>query len=297
MMHAHILARFRAALAGPRMPHAWLLAGLAGIGKRLLLEQMAQHALCEEARACGRCRACRMFAAGTHPDCVLLVRAEGARDVRVDQVREALALLALAPAQAMRRVLLVPEAEAMNPQAANALLKTLEEPPAQALVLLAASDPLRLPATIRSRCVLVPVPPPSQQEARAFFVQQGVPAEEAAQLAAEVPARPLLALEARGWSKELAAWTRLCAEPANADLGAAEDWCRRYAAKVPAAFIARAALRPWLACKAISPSVADALWGLLRWPEEMRRFSLRPAFSLFARWLALRMAVRAAQRP
>ncbi len=294
--HAAVLERFRAALCGARTPHAWLLSGPVGVGKRVLLAAMAQTALCEHGRACGACHACRMFAAGTHPDCVRVERAEGARDLRVDQVREALARLALAPAEEGRRVLLMPEAEAMNAQAANALLKTLEEPPDGALLLLAATDPLRLPATIRSRCVLVPVPPPAEDEARAMLVREGVPEEEAARLLAGVPGRPLLALEARGWDEALAAWERLCAEPAQADVAGAEDWCRRHAGKVPAAFVAWASLRPWLARGRVPPAVGEALWALLRWPEEVRRLSLRPAFSLFARWLALRTAVRTETR-
>ena len=296
-MHEAVLARFQRALADGHVPHAWLLAGPRGVGKREILARMAQMALCEARRGCGSCRPCRLFLAGTHPDAVRLEREPGERDLRVDRVREGLSRLFLTSAEGGMRVLLLPEAEAMNLQAANALLKTLEEPSGHALMLLATTDPMQLPATVRSRCVLVRVGTLPETEAMAVLEGQGVAPAQARNWLAWVPGRPWLAREASGWEEPLAAWARLCADPLQASPAEAEDWCRRYAARVPAPFVAFAAVRSWLEREQLSPAVGAALWSLARWPEEMRRFSLRPALSLFARWLALREAAHRRQSP
>jgi DNA polymerase-3 subunit delta' len=183
-----------------RTPHAILLHGPQGIGKLALAEQLAQSLLCEEqdrARApCGECDGCRWYLAGTHPDFRRIEPESMARrpeaeepddaakpsaktakpstEIKVEQIRALDDFLNLRSHRDGRRVTLVHPAEAMNPNAANALLKGLEEPPGRALFLLVSHRPARLLATVRSRCVAVPVPVPEPDVAHAWLESQGV---------------------------------------------------------------------------------------------------------------------------
>lgn len=182
-----------------RTPHAILLHGPQGVGKLALAEQFAQCLLCEEqdrARVpCGKCDGCRWYLAGTHPDFRRIEPESMARrpeagpddaakpsaktakpssEIKVEQIRALDDFLNLRSHRDGRRVTLVHPAEAMNPNAANALLKGLEEPPGRALFLLVSHRPARLLATIRSRCVAVPVHLPAPQAAQAWLESQGV---------------------------------------------------------------------------------------------------------------------------
>lgn len=201
-----------------RLPHALLFHGQRGVGKLALAERFAQALLCEAgapAKApCGACDGCRWFAGGQHPDFRRLEpeaiaklapveddapeagsggKRKPSTEIKVDQVRELAGFLNVGSHRGARRVTLVHPAEAMNANAANALLKGLEEPPPGACFLLVSHQPARLPATIRSRCVAVPVALPDAAQARAWLETQGV-ARAAAWLAFAGGA-PLLALE------------------------------------------------------------------------------------------------------
>lgn len=137
------------------LPHALLLQGRPGLGKHDFAVQLAQALLCERPRntvACGECHACHLFRAGTHPDLSGIGLTDDARNITVDQIRALGDFLSLRPHTAMRKVVIVSPAEAMNLNAANSLLKLLEEPPLGSMLLLVTSHPARLPATIRSRC-------------------------------------------------------------------------------------------------------------------------------------------------
>lgn len=137
-----------------KLPHALLLDGPSGMGKAYLAHLLAQSLLCQrplpDSAPCGVCSGCHLYAAGTHPD-VLQVRpqAEG-KPIVVDQVRALTSFMALTT-RTLKVAILVP-AEAMNVHSANSLLKTLEEPPPNALMLLVSHAPQRLPPTVRSRC-------------------------------------------------------------------------------------------------------------------------------------------------
>lgn len=203
-----------------RLPHALLIHGPAGIGKLALAEHFAQSLLCESedsTRApCGACDGCRWYLAGSHPDFrrvepeSMARRAEAAEDVedpahaptkspkpsneiKVDQIRALDGFLNLRSHRGGRRVALVHPAEDMNPNAANALLQGLEEPPDGAFFLLVSHRPARLLATVRSRCVSVPVPLPDAGSSGAWLAKQG-PKEAVAWLPLASGA-PLRALE------------------------------------------------------------------------------------------------------
>jgi DNA polymerase-3 subunit delta' len=218
-----------------RLPHALLLHGPQGIGKLALAERVAQLLLCEASaskRPCGACDGCRWFLAGNHPDFrrvepeALAAQAERApgeegeaparrakpsNEIKVDQVRTLADFLNLKSHRGRLRVALVHPAEDMNPNAANALLKGLEEPPAGAVFLLVAHRPAQLPPTIRSRCVNIPVPLPNRQVAMTWLAEQGV--QEAARWLAYAGGAPLRALHYAG---EADAYDRLLSNPGEA---------------------------------------------------------------------------------
>lgn len=146
-----LLARSRAG----RLPHALLLTGVDGIGKRAFGQWLAESLLCRqktEAGACGACDSCRQLLADAHPDYRKLVP-EGANSaIKVDRVRDLVQWLQLTAGQDSYRVAFLEDADSLNRNAANSLLKTLEEPGDHAVLILTATRIGALPATIRSRC-------------------------------------------------------------------------------------------------------------------------------------------------
>ncbi|MDP2432527.1 MAG: DNA polymerase III subunit delta' [Pseudomonadota bacterium] len=213
MIHPWNARLFRQLTADPEhMPHALLLHGPAGVGKLDLAIAMARWALCQrptEDGACGVCDACNWFDQGNHPDFrrVEPVEAEAGEDdaaptkkapkkggklIKVDAIREVTHFLELTSHRGGWRVALIQPAEFMNPAAANALLKTLEEPPARVLLLLVSHQPGRLPPTVISRCRKVAVPLPEREIALGWLRLAGL-AEPASPLA-EAGGAPLAAL-------------------------------------------------------------------------------------------------------
>ncbi|OYT72178.1 MAG: DNA polymerase III subunit delta' [Chloracidobacterium sp. CP2_5A] len=145
----------RRGLRAGRLPSSLLFGGPEGVGKRPFALAVAQALNCPVAPAegCGECRSCWRIERGEHPD-VRLVAPDGAQ-IKIGQAREAIQFVVSAPFEGRRRVLIVERADAFNAAAANALLKTLEEPPAHAQIILVSARPDALPATIRSRCPMV----------------------------------------------------------------------------------------------------------------------------------------------
>lgn len=148
--------RIEAARKGDRLPHALLLTGVRGVGKRHFAGALARAHLCRyrnsEGFACGDCHSCLQYQAGTHPDFLLVHPEKEGKAITVDNTRRVTEFLTLKSHHGAGRVVLLEPAEAMNPAAANSLLKTLEEPPPGSLLILVTSVPGSLLATIRSRC-------------------------------------------------------------------------------------------------------------------------------------------------
>lgn len=143
-----------------RLPTALLLVGPAGAGKRRLAATVIRRFACVDRPAgsvdgCGACGPCQQLASGSHPDLVAATPEEGKQTVSVDGIREFSRRLYLTPQSALGRVGYIAQADRMTVSAANALLKTLEEPPATAHLILVADRPAALPATIRSRCEML----------------------------------------------------------------------------------------------------------------------------------------------
>jgi len=181
--HAAHWSRLQARRQRGALPHALLLCGPAGLGKRDFATRFVRALLCEQpgedGDACGRCRACLLLAAGSHPDLIGLtfgLRRDGTprSEIVVEQIRDLSARLAMSSQFGGWQVAVIDPADAMNAAAANALLKTLEEPATQTMLVLLADAPWQLPQTIRSRCQRIEFHLPAADEALAWLQDQGV---------------------------------------------------------------------------------------------------------------------------
>ncbi len=170
-----------------RLAHAYLFVGPARIGKMTLAVDLAAAVNCESPEPpCGECAQCRQVRAGRHPDILVLgvEEAAGRRSIGIDAVRDATHQAHLKPYQGRRRVFIVDGAEALTDEAANAMLKLLEEQPDQLLLLLLTTDAERLIQTVRSRCQRLDLRPlPEPQVAQALQERWDAPEEEARSLA------------------------------------------------------------------------------------------------------------------
>ncbi|MEW6517054.1 MAG: DNA polymerase III subunit delta' [candidate division FCPU426 bacterium] len=187
----------RRAVSQGRAAHAYLFSGPEGVGKRTTALALAQALNCLQPQAgdaCGECAACRKIAAAGHPDVVLL-EPEG-QALKIDQVRETLQRnLRWKPLEGRCKAFILDEADALTTEAANSLLKALEEPPDAVVIVLITSQPFALLPTIRSRCQEVRFRPlDTGLLAQWLSEQHGLPSETAASLARLSDGRPAEAL-------------------------------------------------------------------------------------------------------
>lgn len=148
------LAILRHALVGDRLGHAYLFTGPTGVGKKRTALALAQALLCDDKprEGCGVCAGCVSVAAGTHPDLFVVAPVAGKRDVTIDQVRDLQRLLGLHAVRGGKKVALLDDAHLLNPAAQSALLKILEEPPGDALLILCTVNSATLSRPLLSRC-------------------------------------------------------------------------------------------------------------------------------------------------
>jgi DNA polymerase-3 subunit delta' len=148
-----------------RLAHALMVTGPEGIGKMSLTSVMVARLLCIEAQSgpCGNCQSCKLLAGGAHPDCFELQPEEGSEVIKVQQVRGLISSLELTTTVSECKVAFIHPAENMNIAAANALLKSLEEPVGNTVLILVTANPGRLPITIRSRCQVISIHQPEQK--------------------------------------------------------------------------------------------------------------------------------------
>ncbi|MBM7061005.1 DNA polymerase III subunit delta' [Pseudomonas sp. UL073] len=178
--------------------HAYLLHGPAGIGKRAFAERLLALLLCrspQNLEACGKCKACLLLAAGTHPDAFALEPEEADKAIKVDQVRDLVGFVTQTAQLSGRKLVLVEPVEAMNLNAANALLKSLEEPAGNTVLLLISHQPSRLLPTVKSRCVQLACPVPDEAVGLRWLAQAlpGLSDEERGELLALAAGSPLSA--------------------------------------------------------------------------------------------------------
>jgi DNA polymerase-3 subunit delta' len=165
------MATLQAARAADRIPHALLIHEAPGAGGEWLATWIAQLVLCTQRQQppCGTCTSCARVAAGQHPDLLNIRPIDESRQLRIEQVRELAQELALTSHQGGYKVGVLAPADLLNRFAANALLKTLEEPPARTVLMLVVTQPSRLPATILSRCQRIRIAAPTRPEAVAWL--------------------------------------------------------------------------------------------------------------------------------
>jgi DNA polymerase-3 subunit delta' len=181
-----------------RMPHAVLLTGQRGLGKQAFARRLAQMLLChrppEPDTPCGTCPSCRTLGAGAHPDYREVLPEEPGKPIRVDAIRNIAGALSLRSGLGGRKVVLIAPAEAMNRNAANAILKTLEEPLGDIVLLLVAHHPGQLPATVRSRCQRLPFRAPAREVASSWLASRLGAVDDAERLTQLAGGAPLAAL-------------------------------------------------------------------------------------------------------
>lgn len=194
-----------------RLGHALILTGPTGNGVTEFAQLLMRTLLCEavaDGLPCGSCTTCRQVVAGTHPDIFSVFPEEPGKSIGVDAIRGLIERVNLTAGGAAKAGIIEP-AEAMTINAANSLLKTLEEPPAGTHLLLVTPHAARLPATIRSRCQQVGLPLPPREQALAWLEQQGV--ADCGQWLALSGGRPLTALELASTSGDEAANSEMAA--------------------------------------------------------------------------------------
>ena len=225
-------ALLRASLAAQRIAHAYLITGPAQAGKRTLGRLLAARIVCPNVRAgsgpCGECRACRLVYKDAHPDVRTVAPEAGKRGVTIEQVRQLEHDAGLRPYEGERKVFILRGADTMPEPAANALLKTLEEPPDDTTLALTANDMAQVLPTIASRCREVALRPVPADEIAAALAARGASAEQARLLSRLAGGRPGWAFDAfadpsrmEGRDKQVEQLEALLAQPRIGRLPAA----------------------------------------------------------------------------
>lgn len=192
--HDDVVEQFRRALGRERLASSFLFAGPAGIGKRTFALKLAQALLCqtrpEEALdPCGTCESCAQAAAGTHPDLDMIAKPDGKSFIPLELLigdrehrrREGLCHhIALKPYVGGRKIAVIDDADYLNAEGANSLLKTLEEPPPRSVLILIGTSPAKQLPTIRSRCQLIRFRPLPVEMVAELLVSQGLVSDPSA---------------------------------------------------------------------------------------------------------------------
>lgn len=219
-------------LQNKTLAHALLFSGATGMGKRQFAQHLSQMVLCARpslAGACGVCTACRAFKTGVHPDYREITVEADSKVIKIDQIRGLVEFMSLTAQFSGYKVTVIHPAEAMNTAAANSLLKTLEEPTANSLLLLISAQPAWLPATIRSRCQQWAFRLPPMPQALAWLQQQPHTQHPPELLLALANGSPLRAIELAQqshlhWRLELLQDLHKLAHPSENRLKIAAKW-------------------------------------------------------------------------
>lgn len=188
--------RIQQQIAANKTPHALLISGQQGIGKWHFAQSLADYFLCLSPRsdlACGQCRSCQLVRANTHPDRKMFVPEGKGKNIKIDQIRELSSFVAKTSQQGGRKVILLGPVEQLNMNSANALLKSLEEPAGDTVLILMTHVLSAVMPTIRSRCQLLPLSTPSTAMATQWL--QGLQVDDAQTLLRLAGGAPLIAKE------------------------------------------------------------------------------------------------------
>lgn len=183
--HDRIIEVLRRSLRSGKTAHSYLFEGVSGCGRRKTALTLIQALFCKSSTddACGVCPSCRKIESGNHPDIHLLSPLPDKRDISIEQLREMQRELSLRPYEAPRKACVIDPAERLNANSANSLLKTLEEPPGNALIILLTENAGMLLSTVRSRCQLIRFAPLSLEHILLLLERSGMPQEAAALVA------------------------------------------------------------------------------------------------------------------
>lgn len=193
---------FHQSVQNNHFPHAILLTGIADIGKKSLAFYLAKGLLCESStinndsgllEPCHQCRSCQLFSAGSHPDLLHITTPEEKKVIPVDAIRELIEWSVLSSQLGTKKVIVIEPADAMNQNAANSLLKTLEEPVPDTFIILVSSKKQALLPTIKSRCQSIDIPLPEEPISLSWLEQQGV--ENAKLMLSIASGAPIKAME------------------------------------------------------------------------------------------------------
>ncbi|MBF0281826.1 MAG: AAA family ATPase [Zetaproteobacteria bacterium] len=310
--HENSLQRFVAEQQAGHLHHAWILHGLQGIGKATLAKMMATAYLCEamgreDSQACGVCHSCKMVAMDAHPDLLSLYRPVDKRDLTIAQVRDALSFLHYSGSNSERRVVILDDADSLNNQAANALLKGLEEPSRGAILLMVCHDLAKLPATIRSRCMLEACAPLLPQSMAQALAQLRIPEAYQALALQLADGRPgmVVCMQDEAVSQAISDWQAIVANPEKMNIGHLQDWMSTHlkSKQIPYHLIVQVV---WNALQARGENfyagqstswhdqaaLLAAIEAIMQWPSALHRHTLRPEASLFTLMLQLREAAK-----
>ncbi|MGS2716550.1 DNA polymerase III subunit delta' [Eionea flava] len=188
--------RIQQQIAQDKTPHALLLSGQQGVGKWHFAQSLADSLLCvtpQAELACGHCKSCQLIKAGTHPDKKVFAPDEKGKAIKIDQIRSLSNFIANTAQQGGRKVVLLGPVEQLNINSANALLKSLEEPAGDTVLILVSNVLNSVMATIRSRCQLLALPCPDREEALSWL--EGLQVDDASTLLALSGGAPLTAKE------------------------------------------------------------------------------------------------------
>jgi DNA polymerase-3 subunit delta' len=275
-----------------RLGHAQILQGEAHLGKLLLARALAKRLLCQQAddaeAACGVCRACQRFEQGSHGDFrqigIELNEKTGKMKtaIGVDQIRDMSEWLALTAQLAGPRVVIIETAHRLNPQAANALLKTLEEPMPDRYLLLVTDQPKALPATVRSRCQRLEMACPDTVTALAWLKQNRIPEADATALLTMASGNPGLALAWAGSDgsalyQEVRADLAACIKHQTGPAAIARKWLADERADLRLLFAAQIGYgltRTWAAQAAGGVKHPQAVERLKEWIDGINRLRL-----------------------
>lgn len=202
----HVIAR----VEQQRMPHAVLLTGVAGLGKNLFAVKMAESLLClatdSQFHACGVCHSCQIMQAGNHPDHLTIRVEEAGKSIKIEQIRALKEKQSLTPSIAKWKTVVIEAADSMTNSAANSLLKLLEEPQNNTILILTSDAVHRLPVTIRSRCQQMHMTAPDYSITLPWLSSQGISTDieqlqKLASLTLDAPFAIVTALETNEWQR------------------------------------------------------------------------------------------------
>jgi DNA polymerase III subunit delta' len=284
--HETAIKLLRAALRNNQLAHSYLFYGDDGIGKRLTAHALARAAACETAAddSCGTCASCRWEASSTHPDIREIRPSSKGRIIRIDSVRELQNVLVLKPMGSRIKAAIIDQADRLNHEAANAFLKTLEEPPDHSLIILITSRPSALPPTIVSRCLRVRFPPLSQDAIRRILMREKDIAQEDAARRAELSLGSLpraLNGSVEALEADMSKWITDVDPESLSDLNRLLDAAERYGPDVATAQAFLLRTTAWLrdsilASYGISDNLLHAAASpeVLRWSSSFRESSM-----------------------